>query len=43
MFVQANASAIGFYGRMGFESKMRLPVPGNEEYVEHLMVRPCVA
>lgn len=42
-FVQANASAKAFYCKVGFEEAGRSVMPGEEEYVEYMLVRPCKA
>jgi ribosomal protein S18 acetylase RimI-like enzyme len=39
IFVQANASAIGFYEKFGFKSEGEVLMPGEDEYLETFMVR----
>lgn len=44
VFVQANASAVGFYEKFGFQSEGEIALSGGdgrEEYVEAFMVRRC--
>ncbi|CAJ2502880.1 Uu.00g102740.m01.CDS01 [Anthostomella pinea] len=41
IFVQANASAKGFYCKQGFEVKGETVMPGELEYKEYMLVRPC--
>lgn len=41
IFVQANASARGFYCKQGYEVKAQVSMPGEMEYVEYMLVRPC--
>lgn len=40
-FVQANASARGFYCKLGFVEQGKTVMPGEAEYVEYMLVRPC--
>jgi len=40
-FVQANASARAFYCKLGFEQRGKSVMPGDAEYVEYMLVRPC--
>ena len=41
IFVQANANARAFYGKLGFEERGKSVMPGEMEYVEYMLVRPC--
>lgn len=40
-FVQANASAKGFYERLGFEVRDVVVMPGESGYMEFMLVRPA--
>ncbi|KAK4546798.1 hypothetical protein LTR36_001530 [Oleoguttula mirabilis] len=42
-FVQANASARAFYCKLGFVEQGKSVMPGEAEYVEYMLVRPCTS